>query len=809
MLVNLKKRKGIALPLIIGIIALLVIIVMGLIVALKYETISVIVSSDLQKAAYLADCGINKAIAGLKTKAGSDFIWSVNDTGLDDTDWYDGYSCSTLLSNLGSYNANIIDCSNQIYVNGDNTGDRLEDMLNILGGNIGGGCSGDEGTKIINNRPTAGYETKKQLRIALTDGEYNAIKDYVTICSYVNSSFNRAPINVNTAKQAVLETVLEGISGISDGQAATAANAIMNGSDKRPFSDWSGFDTCIDGTLLTLGEKQSIKDNCNPNSTAWNSTTGAYEHTSDTTEFCFHAGGYFEIESEGTFYQSAAQSIILARKNIATIVHTHSVFNKTTKADFTAGDTNFDGTEDIAGEGVPIYGNVNWLDSCPVDSSDETGLYSDEAAGIYDVDETDKCKPLYDVIPGSIKLGFWDNCDEENDNTAQTGWSWEHWIDSESGSLAIVDRDSDGDYELSSTSSNSDSHLDLLGVQPDQWNCGQKFSIRLYAHLYEEKPHPYIVADSRRWGEIYEDEQQIEFVGIGGTPDMHKMFVSQFRCVYWGGPVDISGGGLNPPDDFLDTMLRMIWDGGGGEHYVYMHDLYSLPINSATLPADGNRILPWNVAMRLVVDGSGDGNYTAYLAVDDGGAYHEWYAGDGGEWIPWSWRIHMVKYDADDHDFHIMTDVGDTDRYDCMNHDQSVNKFIKTDWFLRLRNDVPSYSRYPIWDDVRIIPDEGYYQSPQYSPTGGSNVEWGAINWTLTMPDSASSSSETAEVEVDTGSGFSPVSQNGSINAAASSNIKYKVTLKSTDTTHKETPVFEDITVIYLPQTKVLYRSGQ
>jgi hypothetical protein len=557
---------------------------------------------------------------------------------------------------------------------------------------------------------------------------------------------------------------LEG-AGVSD--LDTAYNVIVVA---RPFSGWSQFNESIDDSSLSSTDKNIIKTNCNPN---------RFKPSPFTTEFCFNSGGFYEIHAKGILYNTDNQSAITAEKEVTAVVHVYDIWSKTTKEDFTAGDTDFDGIDDT-GEGAPEYEKVNWLNSCPVNSNDDDLLYGDSAN--------------YETIPGSIKLGFWDNFDEENFGTATGGygWSWEHWQETIYEDIKISDKDNDGDNELT-TASHDFSSFELMGISSGQWNAGQRFMVR--AHYGNHSVSTW---------EGWEDTGALEFQGPGDT---HKLFLNEFRCIYWGGQVDLNyDGNTEEVEDFMDSMLRANWYGGGGDHYMFINDLYESDAGglysgsgSQEYPPDGNRINPSSVSYKLVVDDRSNPNYTPYLAVNSiGTAHHVWGDPKGS----------MSKtYTADNTNFHARPDLGDNDRYDFMWHD-SGNSFLKNDWRLKLY----ANSRIPEWDEVRIIYPEGFYTSPTFTLPAHSQL--GAISWTETIPESADPSSEKISLKINRGSGFVTPSSNGAVFGqsgdltGAASTLQFKVTLSSDDVFHEQTPVFEDLSLTYLlPKTEILYWS--
>lgn len=845
-----KNNKGIALIVTVGVLAMMLIIGTSFTINMMADHRSSVNMAMAAQARAAAEAGLNIAIVSARNLAVSDF---------------NGVPAATMSGSLGNvgrgntaaYSVNITDTTSQLNVNDTNPG--LEDMLESLVAILGSPLQAGDGTAIISYRSTLTggvYITKEQVTDAFSgttsvkQAKFNKIAEYVTVNGYIdensedstassftgldnpNSTYQRkAPVNINKADAKVLRAVLAPV--ITPTDPATLAGDIITRRNTNFFTSWNDFDGFIDGLgYLTAAEKIKIKNNANPNKVKVDSVGVPLSYT---TDFCFHPGGVYEITSTGTAGP--------AQKRITALVRIYDVINYTTKEQF-RGDTYtvipavYDGT-------LPIFKNVNWLNSCPVTSDYDNGL------------EVDPPNYSTNAIANSLKLGFWDNFDEDNDNVSKTGWSWRNWQDSSPDGHDIVITDvnpvypnppgahgpqpnlTDGDNELSDDASYGPTalaYLDLRGTQSGQWNCNQEFSLRVYCNVLKNPPPQagYPLANNYydsndRW-EGYEDTEQIDFVPAGQTG---QIYISNFRCVYfgdYGSRAIIDGIGYDVPGDFIDSMLRLNFYGGGGDHYMYLNKdmdgnyMYSSigdvsPLHTL-VPADANRIVPINATFRLIVHGAADNNYQIYLAVSPTGiAYHEWpdstnaQAGiceaDGGAWIPWLWQIHYLIYNAVDKNYHQFVDTGADDRYGYMEsqfwHDQTANRFIYTDWYLRLINHPSTiYGRYALFDEVRLIPDQGYYISP--ASTTASNGRFGTASWTLAIPPGAVTNERAAvEISRDGGASFSPVNINGGANIDPSTTMCFKVTLLSDDPQHLQTPVLEDITLTRLPKVAVLY----
>jgi type II secretory pathway component PulK len=148
---------------------------------------------------------------------------------------------------------------------------------------------------------------------SLTASEYNSIKDNITVYSWLNNKVTqplaiRAPININTASQIVLESIFDTLSlGASDPQSLAAA--IISQRSTIPFSsmystnpdDTSSFATFVNNqsAYLTAAERNRVKENADASfyntglTTTWSSALGT-----PAVEFCYYSNT-FSIQSTG------------------------------------------------------------------------------------------------------------------------------------------------------------------------------------------------------------------------------------------------------------------------------------------------------------------------------------------------------------------------------------------------------------------------------------------------------------------------------------------------------------------------------
>lgn len=311
---------------------------------------------------------------------------------------------------IGNYTAQyalkIIDTGSQINVNDDDNGD-LETILRNLCSYLGSPLNADDGTLIYNERP---YGTRDDVRLAFdtnNDGiltsaqenKYNLIKDFITVNSYEdpnNSPDNdvahaKAPININTASWQVIASILMPLLDGDSAKAESAAkNMVLYNNVPVRYLHWAAFRWALENyTSLTAEERETVHKSVNPNR--------VLDQVNDV-KFGFNSGGFYEIESLATIKDSFDN--IIASKKISTTVKIFDLWNMTTKAQF---------RDNVA---VEDNGNrkarwVNWWDRCPIDLTDSYSItYS------YDEDNT---------ISGSLKLGYWDDFDDDEEGSANEG----------------------------------------------------------------------------------------------------------------------------------------------------------------------------------------------------------------------------------------------------------------------------------------------------------------------------------------------------------------------------------------------------
>ncbi len=442
----MRNKKGIALILSIGILALLAVLATSFALNMRLEYKAAKNYSNGVKARYLAEAAIQEAIARLREHVKSSAFddssepWS-KDADLDDQ-WEIVKNDTVTIGSNGLANVIIKDEQRKINVN---TANQI--LLENLFGELSGlsVTAASLSNAIDSKRPSPdGYTNLQELKsiAEVEEDDFNIIKDYVTTHSYIDTSTDpdRSPVNINTADIEVLKAVLE-----NDAVAQEIYDRIRgvgSYSSADPFESWGEFSGFIDDlrtseVISSDVEASRIKNNCNPNRS----------DDKSTTELCFNSGGVYEITGTGIVGPTTDP---LATRTVTAIVKIYDIYNETTMEDFAA-----------AVDNGGAYERVTWLDSCPIDSGDLFGCEN-----IPEDTET---------IEGSIKVGFWDDFDDSTYSDGQNIWK------STSGNHVFVKKDGTN-YTLE-LSGNWGSYV-LDSSAYDDWG---DFSLSVFEHDVETK----------------------------------------------------------------------------------------------------------------------------------------------------------------------------------------------------------------------------------------------------------------------------------------------------------------------------------
>ncbi len=715
-----NNKKGIALLLAVGILSIFTVTLTAFAINMQLEKTATTNYLNSAKARYLSGAGIDYSLAVVRNNFKSTVIDALSER------WASPYTLN--FPTYGSIQLSIQDEQARININ--NASLLLLSNISALGPTLA--------QNIINYRSTRVFSTREEVKLVSGIGSstYNSIKDLITVNSYINPNRqNRSPVNINTVSQTVVTAVLTGISDgtntITSPEAQSLSNEVMN---NRPFNSWADFNSLIDNSAsINTAKKNMLKTLLNPYS-KW----PAPSPTNFTTEFCLFSG-CFSVTSNSTILNRAGNTA--ANGSIYAVISLFSNLNDaafiyTTKEDFRGEDANYndvlDSGEDLNGNGVldvPVYSRVTWMDSCPVNSTDDLGL-------TYLQDFVNYPDWGYQAIKDSLKLGFWDNFDEDTDYTSS------EWV-SEQGGYVIQHSPYASKASQDKQLITSANYSKFVLWDISKWTFGGRFSLRLYNFDAPSVPSP---------GDGCEDVGQIEFAGVGGG--LHKLFMNNFGYVYWPpwGRMDInSSGDITAPEDFMDVMFRCaLWPNGGvaSKYVTPSYDTFgqekTYKIVSTGVNQQPSYFITFNTS-----------GYTLVAQPWDNNRYNFPYftPSSGSGWSLSAWRLSFYTNMA-----------------------------------------------LPVWDDVRLIPNSGTYTSSSLGLTGISSLEWGTISGTVTIPSTASPINETVvfETSTDGGISFVPVQTGGDITQSPSQSIQYRAVLATNDSDLSETPALEDVTLTFL-----------
>ena len=857
---NSSNRKGVALIITVGILALLAMIATSFAYNMMVDLKDAANYVLKMKAKNAAEAGVNLSIAHLRMLATSDFNavpttacdWAYTSStqpSFDGRDGTAGNSTSGLLGDVGRghiavCSLRVTDTNSQININDTNPN------LNVILGNLGTilaipGWAQANADSMVSGRPAGGYATKEGIveympgaDLTAKRANYALIRDFVTVNSYIdqysedaaaplltsNNYQSKSPVNINTARREVLRAVLRPLVS-TDVNAAQVANAIVTARTMvSPFRSWNGtaaqggFNAFIDNinpTILNNPQKEAIKNNFNPNKVK----QGTY-----TTDFCFHPGGLYEIVSTGTVgldnNSDGAVEDVKARQELTAVARIYSILNYTAKEQFRGEDANYNGIldagEDANSNGAidsPTFQNVTWMNSCPVVSTEGDSVKYPAVGG-------------YTAVPNSIKLGVWDNFDEDNydtngDGVVENGFSVWAWTKLSGGlsTREIRDADADGDMEIYGTGDYSGSPwiYPKFQLRPD-WVFGKRFSLRAFQIPNVD-------------GDGIDDGGHIDFTSFAAGTTYGSLLMMRFAYNYPGGrdmtrpPASViwddsatAAGNAKKGKDFPDSSIFLKMSNTSmrlyrlGDLYGYT-DQFTDHYNFCTDPTAGavtffeegidryHGVMPEIYTLKLAVSPDLSPNYRVWFAVGNINTAEQYDYHNGT-------YTGFIACSAPSANFmavpiHTSSRMS-YDRYDCHDIACPSNTWNISAWYLTLYGQHSSTT----WDEVRVIPDTGFYQSSAFAASllnGGNPVIWGTASWTISIPSTASPASEICNVQTDIGSGMVNAAYNGAIGGSSNS-IYYKINLSSIDTDCSETPVFEDMTITYLPRVSILYQ---
>gem|GEM_PF-2328549 len=498
--------------------------------------------------------------------------------------------------------------------------------------------------------------------------------------------------------------------------------------------------------------------------------------------------------------------------------------------------------------------NVNWLDSCPTERDDWNA-----GAGKMLWDTS-----TYAKTQDSVKLGFWDNIDDDPAFSAvmMKGYYWNRsWWGRDTLNVSyqdFCDNDGDSDREV---------FLDINTFESKHFELNRNYfrpntnSVLVRAFVKESAPSTRIAW--RGTGTVYP---------LSFPPPTTRLYDGSSRWVYY---YDLNSNGVfdgNIAEHTGEPEVYPVYDASGNPTYIYnvsrpaSWSLESIPAPGTYtywqpeapfcgcwIFAKGVQDDTWSTGSygetfevrgfkTLCTDSHGTTSVTTepkplycfgdvseirmtarmfytqsdYLpekmlamtgsSTSSSGSFRAWKNGAAGAYSTWSPTYPaanetIFKYIANNQ--YLGWDWADFDRGQCT---IGPSDFDKAGAVTKLQTH---------WDNFRAIPENGYIASvPFYA---GSNVRWGTITWSpQTQPTSTaltlyarrgSSKSSLPPSDLSWGTSLT----NGASLSGTDPCIQYKAVLSTSSiirdnySVSSRTPVLEDVTITYLPRIKIEY----
>lgn len=313
-----KKKSGIALILAVGALAAITVITLGFSFNMQAQYKTSLNYLNALKARYLAESGVERAVADLKEDAKERFTYEKDNLNTISNEWDTNAAMTNAALASGTYSVTVEDEQSKINININMASQKL--LQNI-------GFSIQQASDIIAyttaNGPFNFIEELKKVS-SIDETVYNSTAGYLTVSSYRDpNSSGRFPVNVNTAEDKVLQSVLK---DLSDGTVTITGDDVellkTSIKNRRPISSWNRFNEAVDAALSDVAKREIVKNNCNPN-------RDKSALASATTEFCFFSGGCYTINSTGTIGNYTSR--------IKAIVKIYETINESTAANFSYG----------------------------------------------------------------------------------------------------------------------------------------------------------------------------------------------------------------------------------------------------------------------------------------------------------------------------------------------------------------------------------------------------------------------------------------------------------------------------------------
>lgn len=450
---------------------------------------------------------------------------------------------------------------------------------------------------------------------------------------------------------------------------------------------------------------------------------GPAKPATTATETTYNSAGCYKVTSTGKAKTPAGD--VLAKKKITTQMRIFGAWTQTTRAEFYA--PWFSTINDFS-DGEVL--NMTWLENCPTTEG---------------------------TSPNALKLGFWDNFDEDcaySVNNLREERLPSAPVNDDSNWNKFQDWDGDGDREFSiAVEQNANKAVELNGYY---YYVDDRTGYDLFTQCWE------IDADSP-------SERTATPWDVGWFNPKHS-FILQ-------GESDFKGGKPNLRNyyNLMKQDYTPIFGSDRGISELNLNSSYELISNSQV------DINPYRKAKTLRVVGKSN-NFQAYI--------------DG--------TLGAQKSRSEDNPACAVLSSYNADRQD--------DPLNSGNW-----QDQGPLTTY--WDDFSWIPQKGFFVSTPFCEIVNAEegaVSWGHISWNEVLPSGKGISLEGRAADALTGFTSDPStwgswgmtyssSSGQALNLNNAKFFQYKVIM--TDTTQDGfRPVFKDVTITYLPGAETLYQ---
>lgn len=389
MVIEMRNRRGIALIMAVGILAILSALATSFMLTMRLEYKAAVNYYHSVQSRYIAEAGLAMGIEQLRLDARNQAFT-----------YQHGVTSNINLGGeiIGSYTVSMADTQSKLnYYTKDTR--FIEDLIRDVFPTKGGSERNDIRDVIVNMQVCLTLAEFKALKsdTELSDADFDTLSDYITASSFGISQYpisydSYYLININSVDRTVLGALIGFISGMNANRIDDVFSAI---DAARPITSWNQYDgimTSLEASNdLTSAQATTMKSAFNPNRESSTSPVSL-------TDFCFTPGGSFAVTATGSS-AGGGNRTINAEVGIFHVRYDTSQWHF--EDGIQQGTTYHDAYKPMAGE---------WSSGC-------------------------------------IKLGYYDDfditqTDEEDYNEDIT------WTPSVSASSGISDFDNDGDMEL-------------------------------------------------------------------------------------------------------------------------------------------------------------------------------------------------------------------------------------------------------------------------------------------------------------------------------------------------------------------------